>query len=236
MAERTIAFRLPVPGFPRAIFVTDYGLRHGRLLIDGAVVLDADSRQALCAGVSAMLPGTDRLLTLQALDEDVRLTVDGVAVRPEDRLRAPTSRSAWKHGWIALAGSAFGFFASYLYLLRAEMLEDPWSMRMAMHMAAWHLLLTLTLFPASVWGQRLGIRAVQTMSLLFFLIHLGIALSNAVASDGAPESGWIALLNGASGFAFLWAVAYGQRAYADMDPLTLFRASSRHDPRISSFP
>jgi hypothetical protein len=49
-----------------------------------------------------------------------------------------------------------------------------------------------------------------------------------------PESGWIALLNGASGLAFLWAVVYGQRAYADMDPLAMFRASSKHDPGVPS--
>jgi hypothetical protein len=219
MAERTVVFRLPLPRFPRAIFVTDYGLRQGQVLIDGTVVLAAHSREALLAGVSARLPGTHRLLTVKAVDDDVCLTVDGIMANREDHLRAPTSRSAWKHGWIALAGSAFGFAASYLYVLRAQVLDDAWSLRMAMHMAAWHLLLTLTLFPASVWGQRLGIRAVQAMSLLFFFIHLGIALSNAAAPGEAPDGGWIALLNGASGFAFLGAVAYGRRAYADMDPL-----------------
>lgn len=220
MAERTLAFRLPLRRSPRALFVTDYGLRQGQLIIDGTVVLDAGSREALRAGVSAMLPGTDRLLTVTAVDDDVCVALDGIAARREDHFAAATSRSAWIHGWIALAGSAFGFIASYLYMLRAQMLDDAWSLRMAMHMAAWHLLLTLTLFPASVWGQRLGIRAVQATSLLFFLIHFGIALSNAVAPGDAPEGAWIALLNGASGFAFLGAVVYGQRAYADMDPFS----------------
>ena len=222
MAERTVTFRLPLPRFPRAIFVTDYGLRKGQVLIDGTVVLAADSRAALLEGVSAVLPGTDRLLTVQAVDDDVCLAIDGVAARREDHLGAPTSRSAWAHGWIALAGSAFGFVASYLYLVRAQVLDDAWSLRMAMHMAAWHLLLTLTLFPASVWGQRLGIRAVQATSLLFFFIHVGIALSNAAAPGEGQDGGWVALLNAASGLAFLGAVVYGQRAHADMDPLARF--------------
>jgi hypothetical protein len=224
MAEHTIAFRLPRPGLPRALFVTDYSLRRGRLLVDGAVVLDAPSHEQLLRGVSASLPGSEQQrITVQAVDGEVHLLLDGVEVRPEEQLRAPTSRSAWIHGFIALGGSAFGFIASYLYVLRADALGDPWPMRMALHMAAWHLLLTLTLFPASVWGQRIGIRAVQATSLVFFAIHVGIALSNAGAAEVA-ESEWIAILNAASGLAFLAAVLYGQRAHADMDPLRAIEA------------
>jgi len=219
MAERQIAFRLPLAGLPRAVFVTDYGLRHGRLIVDGAVVLDARSHEILAEGLSAVLPGTQAEVTVRAIDDDLQVSVDGRTARREDDLRAPSSRSAWLHGWIALAGSAFGLMASYLYVLRSHSLDDAWSMRMAWHMAAWHLLLTLTLFPASVWGQRLGIRAVQAMSLLFFLIHVGIAVSNALAKGALADGYSIAFFNAASGIMFLGAVAYGQRAHADMDPL-----------------
>jgi hypothetical protein len=217
MAEWRMAFRLPLPGSPQAIFVTDYGLRGGRLWVGDAVVLAAPSRDAIARGVTAILPDSARHITVQAVDDDLRISVDGVEARREDELRKKPSRSAWIHGFVALAGSAFGFVASYLYVLRARELDDPWSMKMAWHMAAWHLLLTLTLFPASVWGQRFGIRAVQGMSLLFFAIHVGIALANtgALAADGPC----LAALNAASGLAFLAAVVYGQRAHADMDPL-----------------
>jgi hypothetical protein len=219
MAERRVAFRLPLPGLPRALFVTDYGLNQGQLLVDDTIILTASSHEAIVRGVSVTLPGTERQILVQAEEDEVRLSLDGAEVRREDRLRAPSSRSAWLHGWIALAGSAFGFAASYLYVLRANSLSDPWSMRMALHMAAWHLLLTLTLFPASVWGQRAGIRAVQAMSLVFFFIHLGIALSNSGSNEQA-DGPFIALFNALSGFAFLVAVLYGQRAHADMDPLS----------------
>ena len=72
----------------------------------------------------------------------------------------PISGSAWLHAWIALTGSVLGFVASYLYVGRAQTFSDQWAMQMAIHMAGWHLLLALTLFPASVWGQRPGIRSV----------------------------------------------------------------------------
>jgi hypothetical protein len=218
VAVRKVTFRLPVPGLPRATFVTDYGLRGGRLIVDGFVVLDAPSRDALQRGASAVLAGTALRLAVQAVDDEIVLFMDGAEVAPEERLQAPSSRSAWMHGFIALAGSAFGFIAGYLYVLRADELGDPWSMRMAWHMAAWHLLLTLTLFPTSVWGQRAGIRAVQVTSFLFFAIHAGIALSN-LGEEELAQGGWIALLNAASGLAFLAAVFYGQRAYAHMNPL-----------------
>jgi hypothetical protein len=223
MAERQIAFLLPVDGLPRAVFVTDYGLRQGRLIVDGSTVLEASSRESLTGGVSVTLPGTSRQITVRAIEDDLELSVDGIAAPREEDLHAPSSRSAWMHGWIALGGSAFGLIASYLYVLRAHALEDAWSMRMALHMAAWHLLLTLTLFPASVWGQRLGIRAVQATSLLFFLIHVGIAISNAHASGEIANGASIAFFNAASGIMFLVAVAYGQRAHADMDPICAAR-------------
>jgi hypothetical protein len=212
MAELRVAFRFP--GLARAVFVSDYGLRGGRLLVDDAIVLDAASAEALAAGVSATLGG--RVVTLRAQDPtDVRVFFDGIEAPREDRLRAPPTRSAWIHGWLALAGSLFGFAASWLYFLRAEAGADAWAMKMSVHTAAWHLLLTLTLFPASVWGQRPGIRAVQAVSILFFLIHLGMALANTSTTEGP----WLMLFNASSGLAFLAAALYGQRAHRDMDPL-----------------
>jgi hypothetical protein len=216
MAELRIAFRLP-PRFERALFVSDYGLRGGKLLVGGALVVDAPSREALCAGVTAARPESGPV-TLRADGEEVRVFVDGVEATREDRLRAPISRSAWIHAALALSGSVFGLIASWLYLLRARAGADAWAMKMAVHMAAWHLFLVLTLFPASVWGQRLGIRAVQGASLVFFLIHAGIALANLGAPSG--DGPLIGLFNAASGVAFAIATVYGQRAHADMDPLT----------------
>jgi hypothetical protein len=219
MAELSIAFRLPGPAAATALFVSDYGLRGGRLLVDGEVVVRASSRAALVAGIAGRLRESKSRIEVRADDSDaceVRLWLDGVEATREDRLRAPTSRSAWLHAFLALSGSALGFVASWLYLRRAAVSGDPWAMKMAFHMAAWHLLLTLTLFPASVWGQRIGIRAVQLASLVFFCIHLGIALSNTGADVRLAEGPWIALLNGSSGLAFLATVLYGQRAHADM--------------------
>jgi hypothetical protein len=212
MAELRIAFRLPRRA--RAEFLSDYGLRGGKLLVDGELALEASSRAALERGVDGLARGTGHLRLVAGDDADVRVFVDGVEAPREDRLRAPTSRSAWIHGWLALWGSAFGFVASWLYVRRAEASGDPWAMKMAVHMAAWHLLLTLTLFPASVWGQRIGIRAVQLAAAVFFCIHAGIALANL----GAEGPG-IWLLNASSGLAFLATVLYGLRAYRDMDPL-----------------
>jgi hypothetical protein len=130
----------------------------------------------------------------------------------------PPSASAWLHASVALAGSALGLAASAFYVRRSQVLADPWAMKMAIHMAGWHLLLTLTLFPASVWGQRPGIRVVQSVSLIFFLIHAGIGIANLIGPGSSADGGWIAALNGASGLAFLAAVFFGQRAHADMAP------------------
>ncbi len=154
----------------------------------------------------------------------IEITVDGALAVPEDHLRAPIAGSAKIHAWIALLASFFGFVASYLYLGRAESFQDPWSLKMAMHMAGWHLLLTLTLFPASFWGQRLGIRVVQGVSLGFFFIHLGIAVANMWPQGGPSDGPWIAVLNALSGLFFLAATVYGQKAHRDMNPLTALSA------------
>jgi hypothetical protein len=200
--------------------VTDYRMSRAALVVDGQTLLEETSRAALVTGVSARLAtASPAMITVRATPSaDVQLFVNGEEVPPADALRAPISRSTWIHATIALVGSLFGFAAGWLYVRRAGVSGDPWAMKMATHMAGWHLLLVLTLFPASVWGQRAGIRAVQAVSLVFFLIHLGIAVANAIdASSG--DGPWIAILNAASGVGFLAAVLYGQRAHADMDPL-----------------
>ena len=227
-AENEIAFLLPLPGWPRAMFESDFGYQGGRLLLDGVAVLSAATRADLERGVCGVPPG-------QSVEFAIRLDATGsrpqLAVRVgdhfarrEDDLRARPSRSAWLHGFQALAGSGAGFAASYLYLQKAAALESEWAQKMGNHMAGWHLLLTLTLFPASVWGQRTGIRVVQGVSALFFLIHAGIALANLGPADPTdPSEPWIASLNAASGVLFLVTALYGQRAYRDMDQVAALR-------------
>jgi hypothetical protein len=218
--DRTFAFRLPIAGYPQARVTTDYALSRARVVVEDVTLLEVPSRQALLAGATAALPSSSSTLELRAsIEGDVHLIVDGVAAWREDELRAPPSRSAWAHASIALSGSALGFIASYLYVLRADASGDPWAMKMATHMAVWHLLLTLTLFPMSVWGQRTGIRAVQAVSAIFFFIHLGIAIAN-VADGTLADGPFVAALNALSGVGFLAALIYGQRAHADMDPLS----------------
>jgi hypothetical protein len=217
-----LRFRLPHEGLPLAVLETDYGFRGGRLMIDGRPVLALGSREALEAGARATVLGKElelRLIASEANPPRIALSLGGEPALREDRLSAPPSRSAWAHGVIALLGSFFGFAASSLYLDKAHQLGDPWALKMAIHMAGWHLILTLSLFPASVWGQRLGIRAVQGVSALFFVIHLGIALANSGAAMQASDGPAIATFNALSGLLFLAAVIYGQRAHADMDPL-----------------
>jgi hypothetical protein len=217
-----IAFRLPVEGWPRAWFHSDFGFGNARLETGGAIVLQARTRTCLERGVTGTLPGGEPCaMRLATEDGALRIEVDAAGRRAprEDRVWARPTRSAWIHAAIALAGSAAGFAASWFYLVRARAMDSAWAMKMGYHTAGWHLLLTLTLFPASVWGQRTGIRAVQLVSLVFFFIHAGIALANSGPGDPA-----IALFNGISGFAFLLSVIYGQRAHRDMDPIAALRA------------
>ncbi len=94
---------------------------------------------------------------------------------------------------------------------------------MAYHMAGWHLLLTFTLFPSSVWGQRVGIRSVQVVSAVFFVIHACIAAVNALDPQTMTVNDqWIAAWNALSGSFFLAAAIYGNPAYRDMDPARAF--------------
>jgi hypothetical protein len=207
MTPLSIAYRLPLPSHPRAVFESDFRMSRGRLSIDGE---EAIPLGPLAGAIT--VPWREHQLSLEVNEGEVELRIDGEPAVREDRRRAPISRSAWAHGVIALLGSAAGFVASWLYLGRAEN-GDPWSFKMAMHMAGWHLLLTLTLFPASVFGQRAGIRAVQVVSALFFFIHAGIAIANLLE----PIDG-IAIFNALSGLGFLAAVLYGERAHRDMAP------------------
>ncbi len=212
-----VAFRLPIEGWPKAGFHSDFGFGSARLEAGGRTVLRARTRDELEAGVTGTLPSGEpcamRLVTKNGALH-VEVEVAGQRAPREDRVWARPTRSAWIHASIALAGSAAGFAASWFYLVKAWNEDSQWAMKMGYHTAGWHFLLTLTLFPASVWGQRLGIRAVQFVSLVFFFIHAGIALANS-----GPGSPLIAVFNGLSGFAFLLSVVYGQRAHRDMDPV-----------------
>jgi hypothetical protein len=202
MAELRLPYVLPPPHGGRAVFVTDYGLRGGRLLVDGAEVVTATTREALELGVTAVLEGPQRMVLVRAArDFDVRVWVDGEEAAREDRQRAAARRTAWLHAVLALLASACGFAASWLYVVRARTSGDAWAMKMALHMAGWHLLLTLTLFPAALFGDRIGLITVRVTSLVFFVIHAGIALANL---GPEADSGAIAFLNAASGVAFLW--------------------------------
>jgi hypothetical protein len=225
--DHHIHFRLPVPGWPRITLASTFTFDRAELAANGVVLLSTSSRAELEAGVKLRMPKADRA---ESYDLEIRLEpgtgqpqvqilVDGKAALREDRLRARPSQSAWLHAWLALAGSGAGFVASWLYLVKAQTLQSPWALKMGNHMAGWHLLLTFCLFPASVWGQRVGIRSVQAVSLLFFLIHLGIAIANLGPSDpNDPNDGTIAFFNALSGIFFLITAVYGNRAHADMDP------------------
>jgi hypothetical protein len=215
-----IAFRLPIEGWPRAVFQSDYGYRGGRLLAFGTQILHAPSREALERGVGASANGASLAVQLveRAGAPVLRLTVDGKEALREGRIWAKPTRSAWTHAFIALGGSAAGFAASSFYLIKAAELHDDWARKMGIHTAGWHLLLTLTLFPASVWGQRPGIRAVQLVSLVFACIHAGIALANSDANSNQADPA-IAFFNAASGVLFVASLLYGNRAHRDMDPV-----------------
>ncbi len=222
MSTLEIAFRLPIEGWPRALFRSDYGYGHAELVLPGQrVLLRAPNRAALEVGAEACLETGERVtlrLETASGDPEIRVLVDGDVALREDELHAPPSRSAWVHAVIAFSGSLAGFVAGYLYLGKAQALADPWALKMAYHTAGWHLLLTFTLFPASVWGQRPGIRGVQFISLVFFFIHVGIAIANWSTPDSMHD-GAIAGLNALSGALFLASVLYGERAHRDMDPV-----------------
>jgi hypothetical protein len=218
--DLSIGFRLPVEGWPRALFRSDYGYRGGSLSLDGAPILRADSREALERGVPGVLGGAPITMRLVPVDgvPVLQVLVAGEPAVREDRVWARPTRSAWIHATIALAGSAAGFAASYFYLVKAQALHSDWAAKMGQHTAGWHLLLTFTLFPASVWGQRVGIRAVQLVSLVFCFIHASIALANSNLGDTG-----IAVFNALSGVLFLVSVLYGNRAHRDMDPVAALR-------------
>lgn len=216
-----IPFRLPVGDWPKAVFRSNFGYGKARLLLDGGVLLHAGTRAELEEGVEGTMPGGEPIsmrLTTRAGKLRVDVTVAGESAPEEGRVWAKPTRSAWLHAVIALGGSGAGFLASYFYLVKAAEMHSEWAHKMGYHTAGWHLLLTLTLFPASVWGQRLGIRAVQFVSLVFFFIHVGIALANSEVDTFA-----IAFFNGLSGALFLLSVIYGNRAHRDMDPVQALR-------------
>ncbi|MEJ7734314.1 MAG: hypothetical protein WKG00_34605 [Polyangiaceae bacterium] len=201
MAELRISYLLPAASPTRAVFVTDYGLRGGELLVDGAVVLAAPSHAALQQGVVGALRSSGQAVCARSEgDFDVRIWVDGIEAVREDAPAAFRGRAARLHAALALAASASGFVASWLYVVRARASGDAWAMKMALHMAGWHLLLTLALFPAALWGGRFGLAGVRVTALVFFAIHAAIALANL---GPEAEGSAIAALNATSGLAFL---------------------------------
>lgn len=212
-----IAYRLPLPGFPRARFVTDFGYRGGALTVDERLLLDVRSRAELEEGTGTWLDADTPLAV--RLEPGARgrprlvLRCRGALVAREDDLVARPAKSAWLHAFLALGASFAGFAASALYLRKASLFADEWALKMGRHMAGWHLLLTFALFPASVWGQAVGVRAVQLTSFVFFLIHAGLALANTDHAEAA-----IGALNALSGVCFLAATIYGNRAHRDMAP------------------
>jgi len=235
--DQELRYLLPLPGHPQAVFQTSVNYDGGSLVLDGRTVLEAHTRAELESGVSAHLPSDRSRITVRLMTgsrRTLQIDVEGRRAVPVDEIRVPPSASAWLHGWLALAGSAAGFVASYLYLRKAAGIQDEWALKMGTHMAGWHLLLTFTLFPASVWGQRVGIRAVQVVSLLFFCIHAGIACANLGPSDPTyPLDRWIALFNATSGAFFLMTTVFGNRAHRDMDPVAALRggrSTNRTDP------
>lgn len=226
--DQQIVFHLPTGDWPEVVYEGPFGFDGGQLVIDGQPVLRARSRAELERGIEGPLPRTSARVSVRLVPEGqgvgIAVALDGQPALRQDRLRARPTRSAWVHALLALGGSAAGFVASYLYLQRSELLHDAWALKMGNHMAGWHLLLTFTLFPASVWGGRVGIRAVQWISALFFLIHVGIAIANVGAGDPAdPLEGPIAFLNALSGVLFLATAVYGNRAWRDMDPVRALR-------------
>lgn len=160
VSDLIFAYRLPVDGWPRAEYRSTFGHDKARVIVEGRTVIEAIDRHAVDAGLETWLDAEHRI-RVKLVNGEPRITVDGAPAEREDHLAPSPSRSAWLHAWIALAASFFGFAAGYLYLTKAQAMDDPWAMKMATHMAGWHLLLTLTLFPASVWGRRGGIRAVH---------------------------------------------------------------------------
>ena len=232
VARRTLTFRLPLAGEPRARFETDWRFHGGRLMLDGRALVVAHTRQELTLGVeAAFAEGTLTVILVERDGEDdleVRFGDARAVVETSVTLKA--TRSAWIHAWIALAGSVAGFVSSVLYLHKAALLHSEWALKMGQHTLGWHLLLTLILFPSSVWGQRPGIRGVQLVSLVFFAIHFSVAIANVTGSGDAtnPNDAGIALTNALSGLAFLAAALWGQRAARDMDPSR--RARLLHGP------
>ncbi len=213
-----VPFSVDLDGGVRASFFGDHLFSSGRVEIAGETVVRFDERREGLIG-----RWRDRVVRLELPDREapdpnrLALYIDDVAVPQVRHVRMKPSRSAWMHATQALLASVAGFIASYLYLVKAEEQADAWAMKMGIHTAGWHLLLTLTLFAASVWGQRVGIRAVQFVSLVFFGIHAGMAIANFV--DPSPLDGpGIAIFNAISGVFFFVAVVYGQRAHRDMTP------------------
>ncbi|MEQ9503993.1 MAG: hypothetical protein RIT81_44470 [Deltaproteobacteria bacterium] len=213
-----VPFSVNLDGGVQARFLGDHLFSRGCVKFGDETVVDFDERRERLIG-----RWRDHEVRLELPDRDVpdpnrlALYIDDERVPQIGHVRLKPSRSAWIHATQALLASFAGFVASWLYLVKAEEQADAWAMKMGIHTAGWHLLLTLTLFAASVWGQRIGIRAVQFVSLVFFCIHAGMAIANFV--DPSPLDGpGIAVFNAISGIFFFVAVVYGNTAARDMTP------------------
>lgn len=221
MSARTWNLRLPLADWPAAVVESDYAFGSTKLVVDGRELLRAETRTQLRDGVRTAFGDHDLRMRLDESDDgaDIVVELDGRRALEESSLRPPVCPSVRRHALIALAASAAGFIASYLYLERAWAMDSVWALKMAYHMAGWHLLLTFVLAPASLLFGRIGIRSVQVTSALFFLIHLGIAVANALDPSSLHHGGAIAVWNALSGLFFLAAVFYGNTAWRDMDPV-----------------
>lgn len=231
MARYEEHFLLASLGWRRLTFASDYSLSFGVLEVDGQELLRARSQQQLLDGIDIAWPTANDVLRLRLIDiktRQLQLHHNGVLLPREKKVEVPPSRAVWMHAYLALWASFAGFVASYLYLKKAQILESVWALKMGYHTAGWHLLLTLTLFPASVWGQRPGIRLVQVVSAVFFAIHLGIGLANFGVNDpNNPNDFWIGLWNATSAVFFGLAVWWGNKAHADMDIQKYLRADAK---------
>jgi hypothetical protein len=230
MADHELRFRLPVKGCPEVVFETNYSYAGGRLLMGEEELLVVASRQELRDGASCCFHDTDEVLFIELISDSVNraylvMTLGGRKALTEKELTLHPSRSTWIEASLALLASVFGLWASYRYLALFQQTGEAWPLKMACHMAGWHLLLVLTLFPAVAWGQRIGIRTAQVVSGLFALIHLGIALANFFSMGEKVDTPGIAFFNAASGILFLAALVYGARAHSDMDPVAALVAT-----------
>src|SRR5690242_17709737 len=96
-----VAFRLPLDGWPRALFRSDFGYGRARLQIEGEQVLRADSRDELERGIEGSWDANGAPLMMKLRDRGgvsvVQVLVAGREAVREDKVWAKPTRSAWIH-------------------------------------------------------------------------------------------------------------------------------------------